>query len=653
MARLTPPDVWKSLGWSGKAFVILLLTTAIAHALSLPRGYLDLCYALLFLSLMVVGWKLLRVGVKKLVWRVRNRLAVAYIFMALVPVVLLLMMAAIVTYILAGQTAAYMVTSEFDRRVVQLRSSLEAVTRAPVTVRPLALSRLAGFYEQNHEGFVLHYQQGDQELRFPEGSPVKPPPRAWGEASGIVARDGGYYVWARILRDGALITGSYPLTSEEMAGLARGLGGISLVTFLEVGGGAGTTRGVQLRFGGKKDPGSDLTPQGEVPAAVNAFDMQVGYWAPTRYGNWEDAGSSRGVAFLIRSRLSAIFRALFRQDVEVGNEIAEILLRIVGGLFIVVEIIALIIGVSLTRSLTRAVHNLYEGTERVMEGDFSHRIQEKGQDQIAALSSSFNRMTENLEQLLQVAKEKERLQADLEIAREVQNQLYPATVPRSVTLSIAAMCHPARMVSGDFYDYQTVAAGKIGLLVGDVAGKGISAALLMATIQSTFRAQVRALLEVGGVCATSNLVTQLNHQLYLNTAPEKYATLVLGVYDDTTSVFSYTNAAHLPPILWRRGEIERLSVDGTVVGAFPQVPFGESQVQLESGDLLVFFTDGVSEPENEYGEQFGEDRLIDLIGKNAERPEKEIIQTVVDAVTKWTGGSEPQDDITMVVVRRR
>lgn len=652
MARLSPPDVWQSIGWSGKAFVILLLVTAIVRTLSLGQGYLDVSIVLLALVGAVVVWKLLRVGVKQLVWRVRNRLAVAYIFMALVPVVLLLTMALIVTYIMAGQTAAYMVTSEFERRVVQLRSSLEAVTRSPVAIRGTALSRLAGFYEQNHEGFVLHYESPEGELRFPEGSPVKPPPRAWGEASGIVARDGGYYVWARILRDGAAITGSYPLTTEELAGLARGLGGISLVTFLEVGN-PGELKGVQLRFGNTKKSGTDLIPQGEVPAAVNSFDMQVGYWAPTRYGNWEEPGSSKGVAFLIRSRVSAVFRALFRQDVEVGNEIAEVLLRIVGGLFIVVEIIALIIGVSLTRSLTRAVHNLYEGTERVMEGDFSHRIQEKGQDQIAALSRSFNRMTENLEQLLQVAKEKERLQADLEIAREVQNQLYPASVPRSVTLSIAAMCHPARMVSGDFYDYQTVAAGKIALLVGDVAGKGISAALLMATIQSTFRAQVRALLEVGAPCSTSNMVTQLNHQLYLNTAPEKYATLVLGVYDDSTSVLTYTNGAHLPPILWRRGEIQRLSVDGTVVGAFPQVPFGESQIQLESGDLLVFFTDGVSEPENEYGEQFGEDRLIDLIGKNAHRGEKEIIQVIVDAVTKWTGSAEPQDDITMVVARRR
>ena len=651
MARLSPPDVWQSLGWSGKGFVILSLITAIAHALSLSQGYLDLCHVLLFFAALVVGWKLLRVGVKKLVWRVRNRLAVAYIFMALVPVVLLLMLAAIVTYILAGQTAAYMVTSEFERKVVQLRSSLEAVTRAPVAIRPTALSRLAGFYEQNHEGFVLHYQAGAEELRFPEGSPVKPPPRAWGEASGIVARDGGYFIWARILRDGAAITGSYPLTSDELTSLSRGLGGISLVTFLEVG--DGTQRGVQLRFGRTKGAGADLMPQGEVPAAVNAFDMQVGYWAPTRYGNWEEPGSSKGVAFLIRSRLSAVFRALFRQDVEVGNEIAEILLRIVGVLFIIVEIIALIIGVSLTRSLTRAVHNLYEGTERVMEGDFSHRIQEKGQDQIAALSGSFNRMTENLEQLLQIAKEKERLQADLEIAREVQNQLYPSAVPRSVTLSIAAMCHPARMVSGDFYDYQTVAAGKIGLLVGDVAGKGISAALLMATIQSTFRAQVRALLEVGGQCSSSRLVTQLNHQLYLNTAPEKYATLILGVYDDSTSILSYTNAAHLPPILWRQGAAHRLSVDGTIVGAFPQVPFGESQIQLESGDLLVFFTDGVSEPENEYGEQFGEDRLIDLIAKNSHRGEKDLMQIIVDAVTKWTGSSEPQDDITLVIARRR
>ena len=130
-----------------------------------------------------------------------------------------------------------------------------------------------------------------------------------------------------------------------------------------------------------------------------------------------------------------------------------------------------------------------------MQGDFSHRITVSGRDQLADLSTSFNSMTENLERLLVVAKEKERLQAEIEIAREVQEQLYPKTAPVLKTLRVTGMCQPARMVSGDYYDYQAVAGNRLAIAIGDVAGKGISAALLMASIQSAMRMELRASLE--------------------------------------------------------------------------------------------------------------------------------------------------------------
>ncbi len=134
-----------------------------------------------------------------------------------------------------------------------------------------------------------------------------------------------------------------------------------------------------------------------------------------------------------------------------------ILFYVVSIAFLIVAIAGFAIGISMSRSITGAVHSLYEGTQRVMRGDFSHLIQVSGRDQLAELSSSFNTMTQNLERLLAVAKEKERLQAEIEIAREVQEQLYPKTRPVLKTLRVIGMCQPARMVSGDYYDYQAVA----------------------------------------------------------------------------------------------------------------------------------------------------------------------------------------------------
>jgi sigma-B regulation protein RsbU (phosphoserine phosphatase) len=329
--------------------------------------------------------------------------------------------------------------------------------------------------------------------------------------------------------------------------------------------------------------------------------------------------------------------------------------------FLIAEVVALFIGVSITRTVTGAVHALYESTLRIRAGDFSHRIPIRGSDQLAELSVSFNQMTENMQRLLAIEKERERLQAELEIAREVQNQLYPKKVPAVESLEVTAACNPARMVSGDYYDYQQLGKDKVAIAIGDVAGKGISAALLMATVQSSFRSQIRGSLEMAVSAleartriqvSTSNLVSQLNQQLYADTSPEKYATFYLGVYDETSSSLTYTNAGHLPPVLVRNGEASRLEVNGMVVGAFPFARYGESQIKLEPDDLIVFFTDGITEPENAYGEMFGEDRLVDIVVRSAHLSDREIIDCVMEAVNEWTGAGELQDDMTLLVVRR-
>jgi sigma-B regulation protein RsbU (phosphoserine phosphatase) len=272
-------------------------------------------------------------------------------------------------------------------------------------------------------------------------------------------------------------------------------------------------------------------------------------------------------------------------------------------------------------------------------------------------------MTENLERLLVVAKEKERLQSEVEIAREVQSQLYPRVVPQTRTLRLTAVCHPARMCSGDYYDYEVIRDSQVALAIGDVAGKGISAALLMATLQSSLRSQLQSALEiaatagVGGnsllpLLSTSHLVSRLNNQLHAYTSPEKYATFCFGIFDEPTGIFTYTNAGHLPPLLVRGGVAERLDVNGTVVGAFPFAIYDESRVELKSSDLLVCFTDGITEPENEYGEMFGEDRLIELIARSSHLSDEQIIEVVLESVREWTATDELQDDMTLLLARR-
>ena len=323
------------------------------------------------------------------------------------------------------------------------------------------------------------------------------------------------------------------------------------------------------------------------PARTNRFDTEVVWFATVPAFDWDTPGKTSGMILAVVTRVSAVLSTVFNRntDFEAGNCCRLILLAGVM-VFVMVEIICWVIGITMTRNFTGAVHHLYEGTQRIMQGDFSHRIEVRGKDQLAELGASFNRMTENLGSLLAVAKEKERLQSEIEIASEVQNQLYPRTAPQTKSLRLAADL-PARAdpVSGDYYDYECVRDKYVAMAVGDVAGKGISAALLMATLQSSLRTQLS---HSTGPLSTAGLVAQLNRYLYANTSIEKYSTLCLALYDETDGFLTYTNGGNVPPALVRNGSVHRLDVNGTVVGAFPVAEFGESRMHLELGDLLGY-----------------------------------------------------------------
>jgi phosphoserine phosphatase RsbU/P len=258
-----------------------------------------------------------------------------------------------------------------------------------------------------------------------------------------------------------------------------------------------------------------------------------------------------------------------------------------------------------------------------------------------------------------VEKEKERMQTELEIAREVQAQLYPKGAPPACGLRLTVRCDPARMVSGDYYDYQVLGEKRLAFAIGDVAGKGISAALLMATLQAALRAQLagRAPMHENECSSVpeincSALVTQLNRQLYATTAPEKYATFFFALWDEASRTLTYTNAGHLSPLLIRKGEVLPLDSNGLVVGAIPFAKYDESCLTVQPGDLLVCYTDGITEPENAYGEMFGEERLIELVRKHAHQDDHDIVRIVMEAVRSWTGSPELFDDMTLLLARQ-
>ncbi len=406
---------------------------------------------------------------------------------------------------------------------------------------------------------------------------------------------------------------------------------------------------------------------GAVPppaSGLERLDFTTPWFNQIPVADWDHPEAAGTQNLVVTTRPSAVLTTVFNNGIDVMSQSAPYIFLVLLGLLLIGELISLIIGLSLTRTVTGAVHGLYEGTLRIAKGDFAWRIPVKGNDQLAELGYSFNDMTAQIENLVVIAKEKERLQSEVEIATDVQNQLFPRSAPKMRTIELIGVCQAARMVSGDYYDYLCLPDGNLALAIGDVAGKGISAALLMASIQSIVRTQLAAGLErsaavgnghVTTQLSTSGIVAQLNRQLYASTAPEKYATFFFGVYEENSRILTYTNAGHLPPLLLRAGEsgaqTHLLDVTGTVVGAFPSIRYEEQKIEIQSGDLLIAYTDGITEPENAYGEEFGVERLAETALRYQNSEPKEIVAKIMEAVAHWSTAPELPDDMTVMIAR--
>ncbi len=245
---------------------------------------------------------------------------------------------------------------------------------------------------------------------------------------------------------------------------------------------------------------------------------------------------------------------------------------------------------------------------------------------------------------------RERLSRELEIAREVQERLFPQQLPEIPGLDYCGACRPALGVGGDYYDFLPLAEGRLGIALGDVSGKGIAAALTMASLQASLRAEASR-----GTDELGSIVSAVNRLLYGATTQNRYATFFYAQYDPSTHRFAYVNAGHNAPMLFREcqadGEVTRLDAGGTVVGLLPGVPYSDAVLTMEEGDLLVAFTDGITETMNTADEEWGEANLIEAIGDCKRFCPREIVKHVMGAADAFAAGAEQHDDMTLVVLR--
>lgn len=637
IATLVLLAAWRILGWL------------------YPGGALSVLAGLGFLVCAVwLAFRWTRRLLKTALWRLRNRLLMSYVFIAVVPVFLLGVLGLFGAWALSGQVAVYLVAQQFQQDVEFLRNGAGALLNNGADSPAFPADRVLSFLSIRFPGAqVLVTENAKELLRFPSPGPAAHPAGAQESISGLVVHEGLLYSAAHAGAGNRRVSIYTPVTREYLQRLIPGLGEINLVDLSAAS--SPVTRRMRLHtqaFTRSSSPNDDPDPPTAIAPAVNRLDFEVLWGMPLTVTHWDNPSQTSQALLGVHTRISQVFRVIFSQKADWDQPWLIYAFYGVAITFLFVEFVSLVIGLSITRTMTLAVHHLYEGTRRVQAGDFTYRIPVNGSDQLSDLGRSYNVMIDNLDRLLKVAKEKERLQADLDIGQEVQTQLYPHSEPHVEGLQIVTRLTPARSVSGDYYDYQRIGESQFALALGDVAGKGISAAILMASIQSALRNQLRFLGEQKLPIETAAVVSHINKHLQANTSPEKYATLFFALYDESSGVLTYTNAGHLPPILIRGGKAERLDVNGMVVGVFPLAAYESSSVALERGDILLLYTDGISEPENEYEEMFGEDRLVETVLQSGSAPAAAIADSVFAAVNAWTFEPEYADDMTLMVIRK-
>ncbi len=611
--------------------------------------------SLVYLVIRVIPW--IR---HRLLWSLRNRLVAVYIVAAVIPILLLLTMVGAAGWLLELQIGAHLLHDDLEQRINVIAADTNAIAAAlsrergiepdhpvspnstavesPILARPGVHSVIAAAQAKwpdlgvylNHGSQLVHAENGSQFAGLAEFRG-----RLWICSAESLHVPGGL----------ATVLVIAPMTSALLDSFPPQLGSIEF-TLLDPAE-SPSARGLKLN-------GTIYIPRQQIASADRKLSPATSWFDPAFTGlstleaKRADGGEAvdRPVLAKFALRASSVNRALLTSVGDLGPYLVEGL-EAMAVVFLVLEIAAFTTGYFLARTITRSVSDLYEGTLHVRRGDLGYRVRISRRDQLGSLGESFNEMIGSVGELIEEQRARQKLAHEVEVAREVQQQLFPRSLPSVPGLDLAAVCRPARVVSGDYYDFITLSPTRAAIVVADISGKGIFAALLMASLQAALRSATM----FESAAGSAEIVSRLNRHLFKNTSDDRYATLFYGIYDSEAETLTYTNAGHLPPLFITDGSVQCLDQGGTVVGLFEDVEYSECTLQVKPGSLLVAFSDGLTEPENVYGEEFGIARLTSEVLHHRSMPAATIAEGLVSAVEQWAGSPEQSDDITVVVAR--
>ena len=408
-------------------------------------------------------------------------------------------------------------------------------------------------------------------------------------------------------------------------------------------------------------------PAGALPD-INAVASGSGTWSMFRksvtfldYHDWETGTVNRatvGMTYRLRDLYNVLSRAQSAQmgPLTLGDALLFVLVAI-AVLFLIIEAVALIMGLALARSITSSIHELTTGTERVRQGDFTHRIKTAAKDQLGELAGSFNQMTGSIENLLQTAAEKKRLEEELRIARQIQMSLLPRGPLDFAGLTITALCVPAREVGGDYYDFFRLPQGRLGILIADVSGKGTSAALYMAELKGL----VLSLSQI--YFSPRQLLIEVNRIISENLDSRSFITMTYAVVDVAQGSMTYARAGHTPlvylpapgrsepqaQVLVPSGMVVGLRIDGAAEKFAALLE--EETIPLGAGDVIVLYTDGITEAMNTESDLFGDSRLSRIVEEHGHLESAELRERILREIEAFVGAADQHDDMTMVLLK--
>ena len=651
---------WRRLSRFDLATLVLAVGGAVAYVMDARGRIISFLEFLAVLSGLYLLYRVVAWGRNRLLWSLRNRLIVAGLFIAVVPVLLLAILAIRSASILYSQLAAYLLYEDVKRREDMLADIAKHIAAAHETLPPRVSQAQAEQILARQSHTVHDRELPGLDITFSDDAGVLQniPPQGRQSFVGLLQEGGKKLSIVAIQainepKGVRVVRLEVPVDSKFLATIAPDLGAIQLNLMQPFKGDPGTrvlysTNGIQYET---TEP---------IPA-LNRFLQPAAFWfdSPVNVVSRLDStyvaadGSVdpvRPVLAVFNARPSRLSSRMFTSLGELRDTylIAFVLVLIA---FVVIEAVALVTGLVLTRQITKAVNDLYRATQYVQAGDLSHRVRIERRDQLGVLGESFNQMTSSISALIEEQKTRQRLENEISIAREVQEQLFPRSFPQIPGVEIKAICKAARAVSGDYYDFIQLGPTHLAIAIADISGKGISAALLMASLQAALRSQVLA--PGSETMSTAELVSRLNLHLVRNTGDDRFATFFVAVYDSASRMLRYTNAGHLPSFLISKDSALHLDKGGMVLGVMEQYDYEEGRVIVPADSLFVGYSDGLVEPENVYGEEFGIRRLQQAAVHLQGDPPGTVADSLMVAAEEWAGTPEQADDMTVVVARLR